>query len=125
MAKIGLGSSKKLGAKRQENEAKDSKKDRIRDGGGVSLWPSKRIARVAPARTVFVTAAADNDPVFATGKKRSPTRDHACLEEMASNEEEEQKAEMEMDAELSPGNNGRLYCILLHTYNSAAYDSLQ
>lgn len=125
MTKIGLGSSKKLGAKRQENEAKASRKHRIRDGGGVSLWPSKRIARIAPARAVFVTAAADDDPVFAAEKKQSPTRDPACLEEMASNEEEEQKAEMEMDAELSPGNNGRLYCILLHTHNPAAYDSLQ
>lgn len=106
--KIGLGSSKKLGAKRQENEAKNSRKHRITDGGGVSLWPSKKTARVAPARTVFVTAAAaGDDPVFAAGKKRSSTDDHTFGEGMASNREDEQK-QVEIDAELSPGNNGRL-----------------
>lgn len=106
--KIGLGSSKKLGAKRQENEAKNSRKHRITDGGGVSLWPSKKTARVAPARTVFVTAAAGDDPVFAAGKKRSSTDDHSFREGMASNREDEQKGQVEIDAELSPGNNGRL-----------------
>lgn len=57
---------------------------------------------------MFVTAATGGDPVFAAEKKRSSTLDHTFGEGMASNREDEQKEQMEVDAELSPGNNGRL-----------------
>lgn len=111
MTKIGVNSSKNPGG---ANEAKrHSKKHHSAGGqGGGGLRLVRRTARVAPARTVLVAAVVNSDPVFAEGKKELASSDPARGGRMASNGNDDQQA-VEMDAELSPGNNSKLWYMIL------------
>ena len=109
MLKIGVSSSKKAGAKGRDNEGNSSGKHQSKRGGGVGLGLGKRTARVAPAHTVFVAAAADSH-LFSEGKKRSSSGgDPAPVGRMALNGNLQQQTMMDVDAELSPENNSKLW----------------
>ena len=108
MTKIGVSSSKTAGSGGRANKAnKRSSSDGSSRAGGLGLRLGKRTARVAPARTVFVAAAESCDPAFAAGGEgeKPLTLSPAHEGRMASNGNGEEQ-EMEVDAELSPGNNG-------------------
>ena len=111
MTKIGVSSSKTAGSGGRANKANKRSSSEQHHGssgaGGLGLRLGKRTARVAPARTVFVAAAASCDPAFAAGGEgeKPLTLSPAHEGRMASNGNGEEQ-EMEVDAELSPGNNG-------------------
>lgn len=131
--KIGVGSSKKArAAKGRAKEAENhlSKKEKRQGGSSrVRLSIGKRTARVAPVRTIFVAGAADDESGKESPGKCWTTVDPVLWKGMASNgiDEEEQQDMGLVDAELSPGNNGKGVVIahILQCKQKACFQQLQ